>query len=190
MRPADDPVLPIAERLLGCLCAQLPETVGGDVCSCCLHPGQSVPVDYCCECDVGGEAGEGQAWVRPGRIYPTSGRFPVQLVDAAPCPAGLGLWAVELVLGVYRCAAAMDDDGEPPSCDRTWGDTEKLLSDAAALRAAISCCFPNMGDPGEGDPPVVVVGGWESLGPSGGCVGGQMTVTVQFSDCCPDGEES
>lgn len=170
-----DPVMPLAERLLDCLCALLEGTVGGPVCHCCIYPGKVVPVDYCCECPG---AGEGQAWVRIDRIYPTSGRFPARATQAEPCGAGGG-WAAELVMGVYRCVSTLDDQGNPPPCERIWADAEKLSSDATAMRIAAVCCFPEEGVQS-------VPGEYEPLESEGGCGGGTMSVLVRFDECCPD----
>lgn len=170
-----DAVMPLAERLLDCLCALLEGSVGGPVCHCCVYPGRQVPVDYCCDCPTGGE---GQAWVRVERIYPTSGRFPARATRPEPCGGG-GAWAVELVMGVYRCVATLDDAGNPPPCDRIFADAEKLLSDAAVMRAAASCCFPT----GETES---VPGDYEPLDSDGGCGGGVMSLLVRFDECCPD----
>lgn len=171
-----DAVMPLAERLLDCLCALLESTVGGPVCHCCLYPGRTVPVDHCCECPG---SGEGQAWVRIERIYPTSGRFPARANHAAePCGNGGG-WAVELMMGVYRCVSTLDEAGNPPPCQDIWADAAKLSSDAAAMRAAATCCFP-----GEGIE--AVPGDYEPLDADGGCGGGTMTVIARFDECCPD----
>lgn len=171
-----DPVLPLAERLLACLCNALEDSHRGPVCACCLHPGSVVPMDYCdCEC----AGGQGQAWVRVARIYPTGARFPSQTFDIQPCQQAVPSWAVELVMGVYRCIATIDDEGRPPDCAQVTDDAVALMSDAAAMRQAAMCCFPDGGDT------AVVVGEYTPIGPSGGCGGGQLSVTVQAYDCCP-----
>lgn len=173
----EDPVLPLASRLLDCLCEQLPDTVGGPVCQCCLRPGLGAPADLCCNCLNDGVPAEGQAWVRVSRIFPVTARFPQQQTDRQACQTGA--WAAELELGVWRCAGVVDDDGTPPSCERVTRDTTVTLSDAAAMRRALRCCFTDADT-------LTVVGDWSPLGPNGGCVGGRMIITVEFSDCpCP-----
>ncbi|MBP2703524.1 hypothetical protein JOL79_06890 [Microbispora sp. RL4-1S] len=172
---ADVTALPLAEALLACLCAELDDTVAGPVCVCCLAPGPE-PAD-CCTCP----GGEGRAWVRVTRIFPTSARFPLPAVDPGRCATD-GSYAVELELGVYRCVATIDDDGTPPSCDQRTADAVKLLDDAAAMRRAVSCCFPRT-ELGRGR--AVVVGEWRPIAPEGGCAGGALLVTVESGDCCP-----
>lgn len=179
MPVGDDPVIALAERLLACLCEVLPSTVGGDVCVCCLNPGVETPMDYCCECTVGDQPAEGQAWVSVVKIFPST-RFPAQQLDRAACGQGSGFVA-ELVMGVYRCAPVSDARGNPPTCDQQMAVTEKILSDAAAMRQAVRCCFRD-----EVEAPDVLIGEWVPLGPQGGCAGGAQLVTVGFADCCPD----
>ena len=169
-----DPVLPLAERLLACLCERLIDTVAGPACVCCLYHGTTVPMDYC---DSVSAEGNGQAWVRVNRIYPAGARFPVQSFEVTPCK--IPSWGVELVMGVYRCVAVLDDAGNPPTCDQITADATKLLSDAAAMRLAAVCCFP------EGADTIAVVGDYQPLGPQGGCAGGALSITVQFCECCP-----
>lgn len=170
-----DQVLPIAERLLACVCNALEDSAGGAVCDCCVHPGPaSPPMDFC---DGPSGGGNGQAWVTYNRIFPAAARFPNQLFDVEAC--NINSWGVELAAGVYRCVSSLDDVGNPPSCAQTSADATMLLSDAAALRQALVCCFP------EGRDTVAVVGDYTPIGPQGGCAGGQMTVTVQFNACCP-----
>ena len=161
--------LPLAEELLACLCTALDDSPAGPPCICCLSPGPE-PM----ECNTGPE-GEGVGWVRVVRIFPTAARFPIPATDPQRCLTGA--YAVELELGVYRCVSVVDDQGDPPTCAQRTADAEKLLGDAAALRRAV-CCFTQQGRQ-------MIVGEWRPLGPSGGCAGGAMTVTVEAADCCP-----
>lgn len=163
----------LAEELLACLCTALAETTGGAPCFCCASAGERPPaMDYCCDCGQG----HGQAWVRVVRIFPAAARFPQLSTDVEQCR--LGSWGVELEVGAYRCAAVPDNRGNPPSCARVTRDAEVIVDDAAAMRRAITCCFASS----DRDQ---VVGEWRPIGPSGGCVGGSMTVQVRASDCCP-----
>ncbi|REF00618.1 hypothetical protein [Thermomonospora umbrina] len=118
-------------------------------------------------------------WVRLQRIYPTTSPWPQEATTPLPCSAG-GAWAAELVMGVYRCVAAVDDNGDPATCEQVFNDAEKLLSDAAAMRQAALCCFP-----ATEEGPDVLAGEYRPIGPNGGCGGGQMLVTVRFTECCP-----
>jgi hypothetical protein len=164
---------PLAQALLQCLCTALETSIAGPVCQCCLHPGTVVPMDLCCDCGTG----QGQAAVRIVSIYPTRS-FPTQTFLVERCPPGE--LAVVLEMTVYRCAATMDDAGNPPSCAAMTHDALVAADDAGAMRCAALCCF------GQLDPDLLVVlGAWQPLGVAGACHGGSMQVTVRASNLCP-----
>lgn len=140
-------------------------------------------MDHCCACSLNdGSPAEGQAWLTVGRIYRTGPAFPAGANFEDKC--ALNAWGVDLTLGVYRCAATLAENGDPPPCAALEADSEALLSDMAALRQVLTCCFP----------PVLAAlgGGRHAIGditpisPSGACMGSQAVVTVEFYDCCPD----
>lgn len=158
----------LASQLLVCLVDELAGTVAGDVCRAHLSPGTSVTADQCCDCN----GGQGQASVRVAQLYPTAS-FPTPLADLSRCWAMT--WAAQFELVVFRCAATVDKDGEAPPADAVGRDATVVLSDAAAMARAVSCCFPD-GCCGPG----VLPGTWNPVGPSGGCVGGALTVLVDL----------
>jgi hypothetical protein len=171
-----DRVPVLADRLLTCLCDALDASLGGPVCRCCLAPGVAVPMDVCCQCG----AGDGQAAVRVAQIYPTTS-FPDPIVQSSRCMQME--WAVVLEMVVYRCAATLDDSDppQPPTCEEVTRDALVAADDAAAMRCAVTCCFG--ADPCE---PGAVPGAWQPIGPSGGCHGGAMQVTVALgAEYCP-----
>lgn len=184
--PAPEPipdvlVVPFAERLLACLCAQLALSVGGPVCSCCLrHGAHLVAMDNCtCNCN---DTGSGQASVQVTSIYP-SAKFPRQGVDTWDQPCRSGTWVAELTMTVYRCVAVLSDKGVPPTCTQLEADFRKIQSDAAAMRRAFACCDWR-GDPD--NEARVIPGAWVPVAPQGGCAGGFMTVLVDLGPlCCP-----
>lgn len=166
--------MPLVELLSVCLCDALTGTVAGPVCQCYLYPGSVTTADFC---GVSGNA-EGSATIGISRIYPASPRFPNQAFDVKQCFDNL--WAVELVMTVYRCAAT-GKDGQPPTAAQRRADLEKILDDAAAMRRAL-CCLRD--DPTI-DSAYVLPGEWRPIDPAGACVGGQMSVTIAATDCCP-----
>lgn len=181
MSIADDPVFPIAESLLECLCSLLPQTLRGAVCSCCVYPGTEAPMDACCECRLpDGTAAEGQAWIVRGEQRRIAGGLQDVATGEDRCANG---WAVDFTMGVYRCAAVLDAAGDAPTCDQIEENAKALASDEAALRETIICCFPLLLEELGGGR--YLVGGINQITPNGGCMGTTMDVTVEFSDCCP-----
>jgi hypothetical protein len=153
----------VGRLLLDCLCARLADTVGGPVCVCTPIPGDQAIADYC----SAGPGGVGQAWVRLARVFMTR-QFP-QPVTTAPCPDGF--WAADYELGVLRCAATLDEQGNPPSPAALAGVAARVVDDAAAVMETAQCCLPG------GLPRIV--GDWRPM-QGGGCTGGTCTVTVQL----------
>jgi len=161
----DTLAFPLAVELLGCLCAEMPDTVGGDVCWCGLLPGQLVPMDYC-QCEG---TNCGQAWVRIVSVYPSQ-QFPRQSIDYRSCADPL---AVELNAGVFRCFPGLDENLHPPTVDQQLEAVRVQMSDQAAIRRAIQCCF------GTDKKRPAILGRYTPLGPAGDCGGGYWAVTVQ-----------
>lgn len=150
------------------------DTIGAPVCRSFVAPGASAPWDTCCECDVG----EGQAWVLASRVFPVD-PFPNQDVSAQRCKPRE--YAANVTAGVLRCAHTVDDQGVPPDPEVVTADAVKVGRDRTAVLDAIVCHVA--GD----EPGTFQVGDWTPLGPQGGCVGGQWTMTVAVSACrCPD----
>lgn len=174
----DTMVVPYAERLLACLCAELAVSLGGPVCSCCLRPGGVMPpMDACgCGCTDGGS---GQASVQVTAIYPSS-KFPRTGVDdwRGPCAAEV-TWVADLAMTVYRCVHGVDEQGAPPTCEELEQDARTIQADAAAMRRAFACCD-------WAEDARVVPGAWTPVPPTGNCAGGFMLVTVDLGAlCCP-----
>ncbi len=164
-----DPVGPLAEQMLACLVGTL-DAAEVPVCRAVWHPGAEVPWDACGQ-TVGGV--EGQAWVAVRRVWPTD-RFPAE--PSGPQERELTGMAVELRVGVLRCAATVDASGHPPSPADVSADADKASRDRALTAHAIVCCALN-------DDASWMLGGWEPMGPQGGCVGGAWTVTVWVPAC-------
>lgn len=170
--PVVDTLAPIVEDLLACLVVRLDE-LDAPVCRAFWHPGSTAPWDACGTEDGGAE---GQAWVAVPRVYP-SDNFPTETIDAHRCfPRG---FAAEVVVGVLRCAATVDSSGRAPTAEQVTMDALKVSRDRAIALDAIVCCL--IGE--DADPGEYRLGAWEPLGPNGGCVGGQWTVTVAVDAC-------
>lgn len=161
----------LAGDLLACLCAALAPNPNPPR-YCCLRGGDEVAQDITAR--SGDECCEGLGYVKVNGIYPST-NFPEPDTEALTCvPA----WAVELEMGVFRCAPGQVGTLVP--CE-TWTSTaQQLMHDAQAMRRAF-CCLVDGLPAGTG----VLPQGWVPLGPQGGCTGGTMTVLVQVAlDSC------
>lgn len=149
----------LALRLRTCLCDAL---VDNPPCWCGVWPGSEVPWDHCGECD-GGSCGT--AYVQVTNAF-VSSEFPFPDTEGR-CYAPM---AYELTVGVVRCIPVADEEGNLPSSGEILSSFLTNLDDQQAVWKAIQCCM--------GKDVTHTLGSWEPLGPQGGCVGGQFTVTV------------
>lgn len=175
--PADDVAWPIALELRTAIRAELAEALGGAPAATIIVPGRDVAIDDCCS---------GQAWVRIVRVFPTEpGEFPNGRTTPITqgCDPGL-YWAVELGAGSARCAPAEDDIGNPPTAAEQEHAAMVLADDASRIRHAVLCQLPHADLVEE-----IAVGDQTSVGPSGGCVGQEVLVTVMTNVCICTGEE-
>lgn len=169
-----DPVWTRAEALLACL-----ETVlskyDAEACRTFIAPGGPPSWDVCCDC----ETGDGQAWVQIASVTPTDD-FPIPQSGPMRCPPSG--FAALLNIGILRCAAVLDDQGRAPSSERLTADAAKVQRDRAIVAETLRCCYLDDADPG-----TYVIGSWTPLGPQGGCVGGQTSLTAAVPACrCPE----
>ena len=151
-----------AEDLLTCL-----EQAVADITSpprySSLRSGAAIALDLS---QTQNECCDGLAWVRLGDEFPG---FPTQ--DENPNPCDLGVWSVELEMGVARCAP-VGDIQDTPTFDEHYALARLLAEDSAAMRRALCCFKPQL--LGQ-----MQVGRFTKFGPEGGCVGTIATVTVQ-----------
>lgn len=169
MTVTDEPVLiedtaawPGVTVLASCLCAEIEVSGLGPVCLCSPLPGADIALDY---------GTEGMAWVRVMGLWP-SATFP----SADGIGRGLGRstctspLAVQVELGVARCAPMPGDDGEPPSMVDQFEATRRQLADMAAMRRAVVCCQ------GKDARYRIDLGPYSPGGPTGGVLWGTWTV--------------
>lgn len=164
-----DQLTPMLQRLADYVEARLIAD-SAPVASAALTAGL-VAWDHCCE------QGGGQLRVRAVQTYDTN-PFPAPASTPSPC------WrtgAVDVEVSVMRCAATMDDRGNPPPDTELDAEAARIHADRMAMLAALKCDFVADGTLDE-DRPMVNVR-WQALGPQGGCVGGQVTVTLGLSEC-------
>lgn len=168
-----DPLGPRLRLLLACLEDRL-DAYGAPVCRAFVHPGATAPWDAC---GTATDGAEGQGWVGVSSMAPQPGQ-----------DMGQRIWPVEfvaeVVVGVLRCAAVVDDHGVPPTVEAVMADAAKQTRDAAIIREVLQCCYVEATDAGTGE---FRLGTWEPLGPTGGCVGGQWRANILLPACpCPE----
>lgn len=174
----EDPVaMPRAEELLACFAEELAK-VAHPPASIGFRPGTvtdlllSETENECCS---------GLAWVRIAAIYPSSTSFPLQ--DEEPLKTGVLRWAIDLEMGVARCAPTPGPTMLPTNAQ--WEEVVRnVMDDAAAMRRAV-CCYIAMDPiPRKG---IVLPHDWQPIETQGGCAGGTMLVTVPGPACdCSD----
>jgi len=136
----------------------------------CLIPGEDgreflsigLSEDRCCS---------GFAWVRVAGVSPV-----IPPVGATIDGCGVDTWQLDLEMGVARCAPT-GDQFSGPSCDQWAESFTQVQSDAEAMRAALCCLRPQV-ESGRSFPT-----GWQPFGPTGGCTGGIMGVSIQLDNC-------
>lgn len=166
-------VLPLANRLLACLCDALADNPNPPL-HCCLRVGDVVYADFnqtqdqCCE---------GLAYVRISRVYP-SFEFPTQTELWTPC-AHIAL-AAELEMGVFRCEPQQGTTSLP-SCEDWTSVTTQVANDWQAMLAAACCLDEQLQIESPGTP--ALLGTWQPMNSGGGCTGGTQTVMVGVMNC-------
>jgi hypothetical protein len=163
----------VAQLLLDNLVSQLAHTRGGLPARVGLYPGEEVaPMDECCA---------GQAAVRVYRIFPITGRFPQQNHGPLTCAAGQS-YAMTCEMTVYRCAAVLQSNGEPPTVAALRENVVVQLDDAAAMRRAIRQTAQDLEfDPVSGSG-MFVEDDYNPIGPAGDCVGGRQRTMLPVYD--------
>lgn len=180
MKPptAGDPVMEeIMAGLASCLCRVLVEA-GRPACCCQWYEGDHrPPMDGCdCECPPDGKGdtppGQGIAWVREisrNNTAPTQARRGF----GSDCAIPPERWRITVELGVYRCAPTGDAESGP-TCQEHTNAAANGAWDAALLEYAVACCDVLDGRQ-------VVLQDASPVGPTGGCVGRILTITLNKS---------
>jgi hypothetical protein len=78
-------------------------------------------------------------------------------------------FAAAITVGALRCSPTMSEDGDLPSEEEMLESFLATNADMGAILEAIQCCsaFDEY-----------ALGSWTPLGPTGGCAGGEWTLTV------------
>lgn len=125
-----------------------------------VMPGAEVVHDDCCD---------GQLWTRVIQIEPVTLRN-------IQTRCGIVAFQATIGVGIVRCAATIDDNGNAPSEAEMTADAFQVSDDAEEIGNALSCSK---------DIQALLL--WTPSGPLGGCVGGEWQVSARFDICaCPE----
>lgn len=167
----------IAAALGECVRAELAGTPAGVPGRVCVPVAGEIAWDAC-DC--------GQLAVTTPTLYPSK-TFPLPATeDSDQDVCGTPYLAASYTVSILRCAAGMDDEGRPPTCDQLAADALVWHQDAAAVRRGLGCCLQDL----EAQDRIAgwTLGATTAVGPQGGCVGSEITVAVALPDClCPGG---
>lgn len=174
-----DPVAPLAQALLTCLCEQAALGPNPPQ-NCCFRVGNEVAhdadqfTDLCCE---------GLAYVRLGDVFPSTDNFPdLDVNRQAQENCGIASWGVELTAGLLRCVP-MPEDGTMPSCTDWNAAATQNFADSATLRAT-ACCFVASV---RANPLLLgmsaIIGRQSQSSSLGGCIERSIGLTVQIPNC-------
>lgn len=136
-------------------------------------PGLLPAWDDCCA---------GQLYLRVIEVFPSGSPFPQ--FDAAQRGAAGSLCAIHLLafrigVGVIRCAATVDDDGNAPAPARVTADQDEMLLDMATVLDVLLCTVAKetLGVM------ALKMDRWQPQGVEGGCHGGEWGVYLALDPC-------
>lgn len=155
----------ILDNVQACFCSILADTLGGAPSQCCVTAGVPIVGDCCA----------GFAWVRLVNAWPTSA-FPSHANVPTNCM--LDSWALQIEVGVTRCAPQACDQIGNVCCAAQAGASAIMMDDFKAMRKLFSCQCTGI------SAKQIVVGNWTPYGPEGGCVGSKMLATILTSGNC------
>jgi hypothetical protein len=122
-----DVIWNLLEELRVCVCLALDETECLCPCYTMVAVGDVI-IDNCCE---------GFLYVTADRIYPTES-FPVQDTGPVACSNPL---AVDITVGILRCAPIMTENGDFPTPQEISDAAKITYTDAFVATTALICCL-------------------------------------------------
>lgn len=160
--------LPRLMALQECLCDELEKAKGPGLCFCGLVPAGRPPLGLM-NCASGSC---GVAWVAPVGAFPYQ-IFP-QATDLGTTRTQCAMpMAMTVQLGVARCLPRPKQGSTMPDAQDMFDATRLYLSDMAAVRRALSCCFPAADKDYQ-----AALQSWEPLDPSASASGGVWTAVI------------
>lgn len=150
-------------------------------CFCEILAAGPNPPSQCCVVTypVIAECCSGIAWVRAMRAWPAQD-FPRQDVTPGRCTSGA--WAMQIEVGVARCAPEVCDVLGPQCCESELDVTMQQMDDFNRMRS-LQCCLVTPGYDGIKIDDILP-GAWAPEEPQGGCTSSAMTFTIRWSDGC------
>lgn len=131
-------------------------------------PGLDAVWDECCE---------GQLWVRLVSYNPVQ---PTTVRSGDPA-CNVQMWDAGIAVGILRCVSVVDDQGRAPSPAQMLEDARMIHRDMADLQEVLQCSIHTVDNVLKAR-----MGSWNSLGPEGGCAGGEWAMTLTLPNCaCP-----
>jgi hypothetical protein len=124
-----------------------------------------------------------------GELYGTVLATGLASVFPTPAPDASGLncpppyVVVTVGVAMLRCAPVPDTNGNPPSTEAQAASAAQVLTDAATIRASVTCGLRALVTAGSlAD---WAIGAEAPLGPEGGCTGTTLSFTLGFlnGDC-------
>jgi hypothetical protein len=93
--------------------------------------------------------------------------------------------AVHIGLGVIRCAATVDDQGNAPPPEAVSADATEMLQDMSTLLSVLMCVVPGLSKVQQ-----MKLDRWQPQGVEGGCHGGEWGVFLAIDPCldCTSGD--
>lgn len=155
-------------EVLACACETLNAGESDCECPCRLFVVAGPPVwdlEACCS--------DGQLSANIERIY-TFGNFPVQATGVNLCQAPL---AVDIAVTLLRCFPTIKDDGSSPSSTEIESASQAVYRDMYLLVNGLLCCLQRQGRRRK-----FIFRGARVVGPQGGCIGTELTFTIEISD--------
>jgi hypothetical protein len=175
-----------AQNLLDCVCesldrvpAQVPGLAG---CPCRTGVVAGTPAADGCDgsCADSPDEYPGQLTVHTVRTYvaelSTYTNLQAVRLDGTNCGPG-ALTVVDLLITLWRCAPGPTDEGCPPTMAELEATAIQQHVDMMAVTQAVTCCYADT-DTTRRKGRRYSLGQSLALGPQGGCVGFQTTVTV------------
>lgn len=160
--------LPRLMRLQECVCEELEKAGGPSLCFCGLVPAGRPPLGLM---DCRDTKACGVAWVAPTTVF-SSTSFPLPDEDALACNAPL---AMGVQIGVARCHPRPGRGKATLDPQDTFEAVRLYMSDMAAVKRALLCCFPKSGGNVEY---LSSATSWEPIDPEADASGGVWTGVI------------